>query len=61
MKRLTKKQREAWKALYAPGDHLEVGIEEWKELHQQMEMEFEKNKLGKLLERVPFPEQEKVA
>jgi hypothetical protein len=53
---LTKKQREAWKALYAPGDHLELEASDWKDLHQEAETEYEEK--DKLISRIPFREEQ---
>lgn len=61
MKRLTKKEREAWKALYSPGVHLELGVEDWRQLAEEAEAEYAEIQLGKLLGRIPFPEEGKAA
>ena len=37
---MKKASRKAWELLYAPMTHLDVGVEEWKELHEQMEIEW---------------------
>jgi hypothetical protein len=45
----------------ASGDHVELGVESWKEMLDQAEQEYEARQMELLLARIPWPEQEEEA